>query len=379
MIRATSRSHFSVLFSAFCLLSLVCTQALFYTPAHAAQPGADEPGSSAKAPDGKHAAPDTAQIYWGAYINGGTYGYNDPPYDTRSIDAFESHTQKSMSILRWGQAWVGADGSLQQFDASDFNITRNRGYLPLINWNSWQSCCGANQPSFSLSSIISGTYDAYIREWATAAHNWGHPLFLQFDDEMNGRWYPWNEGVNGNSSGHGEYVSMWRHVHDIFTSVGATNVTWVWSANTEYDGSLPLEGLYPGDSYVDWTGINGYNWGTNPAKPDVWASFSERFSSTYNHILQLAPTKPQMIGEVASTEWGGSKAAWIADALSTQLPTYFPRVKAFVWYNWNSEGEDWIIESSPSSQAAFAAGIASPYFAANTFANYNVSPIAPPP
>src|SRR5438132_1353138 len=102
-----------MLFSTLCLLSLICAQAVFYTPAYAAQLGADDPNVSIRTRDAKRAAPDTAQIYWGAYINGGTYGYNDPPYDTRSIDAFESHTQKSMSILRWGQAWSGSDGSFQ--------------------------------------------------------------------------------------------------------------------------------------------------------------------------------------------------------------------------------------------------------------------------
>ena len=43
-----------------------------------------------------------------------------------------------------------------------------------------------------------------------------------------------------------------------------------------------LASLYPGDEYVDWTGLDGYNWGTNPAKPDGWTSFDQLFSSTYD-------------------------------------------------------------------------------------------------
>lgn len=318
--------------------------------------------------------PPEAQVYWGAYIKGSTYGYDDPPWDWRSVDAFESHTQKATSIIHWGDPWI-YHGTWQPFDYNAFDTVRQHGRIPMINWNSWDPCCGGTQPAFSLGSIINGTYDSYIRQWATDARNWGHPFFLRFDDEMNGHWYPWSEQINGNQPG--QFVAMWRHVHAIFTEVGATNVTWVWCPNSEFDGSLPLESLYPGDSYVDWVGVDAYNWGTNPAKPDVWLPFSQVFAPIYTHLGTLAPSKPIMIAETASTEYGGSKAAWITDGLTTQLPQTFPRVKAFVWFNWNSDGEDWTIETSPAAQAAFSAGIALPYYAANTFATLPAGPIAP--
>ena len=82
------------------------------------------------------------------------------------------------------------------------------------------------EPDFQLSDVIAGTYDAYIAQFAAEAQDWGHPFFLRFNWEMNGNWFPWSEGVNGNNPG--EYVAAWRHVHDIFAAVGATNATWVW-------------------------------------------------------------------------------------------------------------------------------------------------------
>ena len=54
---------------------------------------------------------------------------------------------------------------------------------------------------------------------------------------------------------------------------------------------------------------------------------------TYAALLRLAPSKPIMIAEAGSSEYGGSKAAWVRQALSVELPTAFPRVKAFVWFN----------------------------------------------
>jgi hypothetical protein len=84
-----------------------------------------------------------------------------------------------------------------------------------------------------------------------------------------------------------------------------------------------------------------------------------------------------MIGEVASTEVGGSKAPWIKDALIYKLPLRFPGVKAIVWFNWNVRDIDWAIESSPAAQKAFAQAIASNYYDKNRFADLDVSPIPP--
>jgi beta-mannanase len=312
-------------------------------------------------------------IYWGAYIDGSTYDatWGDAPWDERSITAFEKNAGKAVSIIEFGQAWQANNGSMNAFDPVPYTLTREHGAIPLINWNPWQSCCGVNQPTWRLANIINGRYDDYITRWATGARNWDHPLFLRIMDEMNGNWYPWSEGVNGNQSG--QFVQAWRHIRDIFTSVGATNVIWVWNPNTEYDGSLPLERLYPGDDYVDWVGMTGFNFGPT-ARGDVWLSFATLFGPLYDHLGQVAPSKPVMICETASTEKGGSKADWITDALVTELPARFTRVKAIVWFNWTAEGHDWYIESSPSAQAAFAKAIASPYFAANTLGDLDAAP-----
>jgi beta-mannanase len=165
-------------------------------------------------------------------------------------------------------------------------------------------------------------------------------------------------------------------VHDLFVAAGATNVTWVWSPVIEYPGWTPLAELYPGAAYVDWVAMDGYNSGTNPIQPDRWRSFSELFGPTYSDLGKLAPGKPIMIAETASTEDGGSKATWITDALRS-LPRRFRRVAAFVWFNSGSDGMDWPIGSSTSARKAFAAAIRSPYFAANDFGEIEESPIRP--
>jgi mannan endo-1,4-beta-mannosidase len=307
-------------------------------------------------------------VYWGAYVNG-------VPWNMSLQDAFEADAGKPVSIIHWGQPWIH-NGDLQPFYAGDFDHVRQRGALPLLDWGSWDYSLGVNQPDFQLADIYNGAYDGYISQWATSAKAWGHPLFLRFDWEMNGWWqFPWSEQLNGNQPG--DYVKAWRHVHDIFTQVGASNVTWVWCPNIISSQSTPLASLYPGDAYVDWAAMDGYNFGTD--RGNSWQTFRQVFSPTYDQLLQLAPSKPIMIAETASSENGGAKAAWIADALSVQLPNNFPRIKALVWFNWNDNDPSlsWPIESSQASINAFAGGIANSYYATNNFANYESKPIPP--
>jgi beta-mannanase len=228
---------------------------------------------------------------------------------------------------------------------------------------------------FTLSAITSGMHDAYIRQWATDAKKWGHPFFLRIGWEMNGGWFPWGEQAEGNHSG--EFAPMWRHVHDIFTEVGAGNVSWIWCPNVDYAEGTPIDQLYPGDAYVDWTCMDGYNKGSSGNDNGKWKSFYQVFKKTYDQLLALAPDKPIMIGETSSMETGGSKADWITDALTTQLPVNFPKVKAMVWFNWNVD-DAWGIESSGSALSAFSRGIASPYYAANEFSALDKSPIPGP-
>jgi hypothetical protein len=333
--------------------------------------------------DGANARPSASSIYWGAMLAGAAAPTAQNMQPGGVMDQFETRAKKKMSIYHWGQPWK-MNGAFQNFYATWFDNVRAHGSIPLIDWGSWQLGYGPTQADFQLIDVYNGTYDAYIRQWATDAKNWGHPFFLRFDWEMNGTWqFPWAEQINGNQPG--DYIKAWRHVHDIFTSVGASNVTWVWCPNVSSPISRPLNQLYPGDAYVDWTCMDGYN------KDTTWLNFNQVFNGvginwiypTYNELLTVAPNKPIMIGETASLEagdGGAKKAAWITDALTTQLPKYFPKIKAFVWFNWD-DGDPKLtfpIESSQASINAFATGIGSNYYAANVFGNLNTSPIPIP-
>lgn len=268
------------------------------------------------------------------------------PWDgLASLSAFESNAGKRVGLYSWYESFQDAD-----FPTTAATNVANHGAVPMITWEPWDPANGtANQPSYSLAQIAGGAYDAYISRWAGEIKAWGRPLRLRFAHEMNGNWYPWSSGVNGNTAS--QYVAAWRHVHDLFAAAGTTNVTWLWTPNV-VDGMAPIAPLYPGDAYVDWVGVDGYNWGTTQSW-SAWQSFSQVFGSSLSALRQLT-ARPIVIGETASTETGGSKAAWISDFFS-QLKANAD-IKAFIWFDLSKE-TDWRIESSAAAQQAFRTGI----------------------
>ena len=303
-----------------------------------------------------------SSLYWGAWV-GTQYTGTEAPWDMNALADFEQLAGKQVSTVQFAAPFADCSRkpcSFYGFPTGPMESIRKRGAIPFFSWSSQSTPSSLNEPEFQLADVINGTYDSYIRSFATAAKGWGHPFFLRFDWEMNGNWFPWSEGVNGNKSG--EYVAAWRHVHDIFTQVGATNATWVWCPNVDSKNQFhDLASLYPGDEYVDWTGLDGYNWGGSE-----WTSFGNLFGSTYHRIVDtIAPSKPMIVGEVGSSETGGSKSAWIADMLK-RLPTEFPQIHGLLWFDKYVDG-DWPIQTSAGATSAFANGIQSSSYLSGSF------------
>jgi hypothetical protein len=319
-----------------------------------------------------------ASLYWGAQIGNQITG-TAAPWDMNPVYGFEALTGKGLSLIEFGAPFAecGDDGcTMTTFPTTPLETIRGYGAIPIFSWNSSSSSTELNQPDFTLGAITSGRYDSYIREFGLKAKAWGHPFFLRFDWEMNGFWFPWSEGVNGNKPG--EFVAAWRHVHDIFTAVGATNATWVWCPNVDLHSSLtPLGALYPGDEYVDWTGLDGFNWGKRAGSPG-WQTFNQVFHRTYKRIVtRVAPGKPMMLPEIASSNKGGDKPAWIRDMLEIIRHRY-RKIRAVVWYDVDDRGTNWPLERRKRDYEAFREGIAAGAYRANEFGGIVNSPIAPP-
>jgi hypothetical protein len=99
---------------------------------------------------------------------------------------------------------------------------------------------------------------------------------------------------------------------------------------------------------------------------------------SYRKVVErIAPSKPMIVGEFASSDYGGDKAAWIRDAL-IRIPVQYPRIRGLLWFDVHDRETHWPIETAPSATEAFRSTISSPVYLGNEFGAVTSSPIEPP-
>ena len=303
-----------------------------------AMPGAAGGAPSRKAPV-RHNG-----ILLGAYVSDTTRWVDDAAAEG-GVTRFEAAIGRTLAIDHHYYGWTDSfPTSLERWDLAG-------GRIPMISWGGTQ-----------LDGILSGRFDAMIRQRAEDVRALGAPVFLRWAWEMNGNWSADDGSHNndpGTTDGPQKYVAAWRHVHDLFAAAGATNALWVWSPNSSDVPAAPWNHwtrYYPGDAYVDWIGIDGYNWGTTHS----WSSWTSLASLIQPIYADYAHRKPIMIAETASAEQGGDKGAWL-DSVRTQLPARFPDVAALVYFETNKE-TDWSVTSSTTAMTSFRALASDPRF-----------------
>ncbi len=259
----------------------------------------------------------------------------DSTWKPQTIDRYARRVGREPVIVSSYKAWTGTPFVQRELDGA-----WRRGAIPMVTWEPWSWGGGRR---FRLRAIAAGRFDGYVRRSARAAAAWDHPLLLRFAHEMNGNWYPW--GKRGNTAR--LYKRAWRHLVRIFRREGATKVMWVWAPNVDNHGKYPFRGFFPGDRWVDWVGLDGFNWG----KDGEWTSFRQVFGRSYGVLTRLS-RRPLIIAETGSTQHGGDKANWISRALRREIPR-LRRIRAVVWFNEAFNGIDTRVDSSRGALRAF--------------------------
>ena len=263
------------------------------------------------------------------------------------IDDFGRMTGREPVIVNAYKDW-----NTPAFNPDELNAAWNRGAVPMVTWEPMTT----DGAGISLRRIAAGGEDGHIWVSARAAAAWGKPIFVRFAHEMNGNWFPWGYGVNGNTAK--DFRLAWRRVVGVTRAAGADNVRFVWCPN-EHARRFPIEPFYPGDTTVDWLCLDGFNFG----RDNEWRSFTSLFGNSYNRLVDFT-SKPLMIGETASVEEGGDKAEWIASAFEREAPL-FDNLRAIVWWNVNDgKHGDFRVNSSPASMRAVRKAFADPVYGA---------------
>jgi mannan endo-1,4-beta-mannosidase len=226
----------------------------------------------------------------------------------------------------------------ESFDTSFAKLMRAKNAVTMVQMQPF----GA-----TMSGIVAGRSDRYLKRYAREVIAYGHPVILSFASEANGSWYPWG---TRHTSAH-EYVAAWRHVVTVFRNAGARNVTWLWDMSHERPAVAPIRGYWPGAKYVSWVGIDGYYFtGTD--------TFASMFRQTILDARRLAP-KPILLGETAIGPVAGQ---------ALKMPNLFAGIRNYhllglVWFdvcqNRGIYHQCWTLEGHTKAIAEFRAGAAS--------------------
>src|SRR5579872_698523 len=260
----------------------------------------------------------SASLQWGAYVGD---SLSDAP-------AFESLVGHKMNIQSLFTGWGSTDGP---FPSEYGPSVRDQGKTLVIFWEPYGT---------TLDDINAGQSDSYIKQFAAAAKAYGGPVILVPMPEMNGNWDPGDATMADNTPA--SFIAAWQHIHDFFS--GISNVKFGWDVNNVSEPDISSNAIplyYPGDAYVDYVGVDGFNFG-NP-----WQSVDQTFSPALD--LLKTYNKPIYLFSIACLQ-GSQKAGWIS-SIPTELAKY-PLVSGWVWFNQNKE-QNWLVNSDPNSLTAF--------------------------
>jgi mannan endo-1,4-beta-mannosidase len=250
------------------------------------------------------------------------------PESYAGVTAFMAATGVKPNLVAFYSGW------LEGFPANFAAKVSSEGAVPLVQI----------QPTgVAMAAIASGRYDSYLSSYAEAVRAYGRPVILSFAHEMNGSWYSWGSGHTAPAT----FVAAWRQVVTVFRAAGAANVTWLWTVNIINGtgrGRIPNPApWWPGGSYVNWVGIDGYYFLPS------W-KFASLFGPTIAAVRALT-SDPILIAETAA----------LPAAQSAKVADLFAGVRAygllgFVWFD-NIGSRNWRLSRSGAAALAKAARI----------------------
>jgi len=231
-------------------------------------------------------------------------------------------------------------------NAGDDNDLLNSGHW---QWADTLKLAGANpvfflMPFGGLGNYANGARDASLERFADSCAGLDGPVYLVFGHEMNGSWNPFG----GTAS---DYVSVFQHVSSLMRPL-APNIRMCWVAIQAYGQNAYLP-FYPGDSFVDWVGLNLYDrdYDENNQFYENQLDSASSYLDFY-HTFSEGKNKPMMIGEnslfdpnrdptlsgqrlpLSNTQQSAEKNEWIASLYNKDsLQSKYPNLNMIIFFN----------------------------------------------
>jgi hypothetical protein len=249
------------------------------------------------------------------------------------------------------------------------DITYHR--IPLIAWS-----CGA-----PLTDIASGLYDvSVIKPAALLLKALNIPIMVRPFHEFNLCFAPghcangdygscFSQPFSNDTAEGAEYIAYFEHLYNVFQSLGATNVSFVFCPNANAQDVIinDLTKYLPPAPYAAWIAGDGYDKLINSSGTKVPSEgFQAALAPFYNTFS--FDGRPMMIGETGeynssvppTAPW--TQAQYWTDISTTANPSgAFPLLHAVNYFSSEAASPfDWILDSGGLTEMA-AVG-ATPYF-----------------
>jgi mannan endo-1,4-beta-mannosidase len=243
----------------------------------------------------------------------------DAPGSYAGLDRFAQSVGRQPNLVTYYSHW------LDPFQAGFAAAAAKHGAITLVQ---------IAPKDVALGRVAAGQFDPYLRSYAMAVKDYGKQVILSFGHEMNGDWYTWGYKHTSPAA----FVAAWRHIVTVFRAVGATNATWLWTVNiigNEGPKTADPAPWWPGNSYVDWVGIDGYYYTSSQ-------DFADIFGPTIVEVRTLTHD-PIIIAETGASISSGQSAK-VTD-LFAGIQTY--GLLGFVWFNADdtTQNLDWRLTS----------------------------------
>jgi hypothetical protein len=271
-----------------------------------------------------------------------------PPTDNTSepymgIYDWGLSTPANQTHIAYSTAWLGRTNSLWAVDFEAFDSWANISgpawqMTPCQNWLSAHPGakliltlpmlpCDPNNthnplPGTSLALGAAGNYNNYFKTLATTLVNrkladgssMADHTVLRPGHEFNGDWYPW-KAVN--QAGALNFAAYWRQIYATMKAVpGTGNLKFCWNVATNWT-SYYVTDAYPGDGYVDYVGVDVYDYSgyypypANATAAEIAAcqanAWNYDYASQYNNGLVKWSNFANSHGKpLAIPEWGST-------------------------------------------------------------------------
>lgn len=266
-----------------------------------------------------------------------------PGEDWSRIQPFERWLDRRFAVTTHYVDAVIPESQQQQFVFGDMTEQWDHGRIPIVTWQPFpRDEADENVPR----EIAAGSYDDVLADWSRHLAEWlsaetDRKFYFRPFPEMNGDWHPW--GADASTAD--DLVDAWRYVYDRLSEEDLTGeqVQWMWNPNATEHGEYETESYYPGEEYVDWIGVDGYNFGDSQPW-STWQSPNDVFEPMLDRMQALSDN-PLSFPEFGSSSYRDGqyqpveKAEWI-DGVFDLVERY--DVRMVCWFNVDKE-TDWAV------------------------------------